>query len=276
MTVGEWVPAAATALNRVEITSANLVAQLILAHVMGRDRSWVLAHPEAEIPELAANAMLERRLQNEPFAYLVGFREFYGRRFDINRNVLIPRQDTETLVEAVLRHHRLPAEAPLRLVDIGTGSGCIGITLSLERPEWEVTLTDLSPKALDVARMNAENLGAKVQFFEGDLFEPVQGERFDVIVSNPPYIATDEVLPQEVVIYEPEMALLAGPDGADIYRRIAATATEHLSPEGRIFLEIGYRQYSLVKSIFEQAGFKFEASYRDLEAHERVLGFRAV
>lgn len=275
MTIGEWIPLAAAALNKFEVHGANLAAQLIAAHVLGKDRSWVLAHPEAPLPELAANAILERRLNEEPFAYIFGRREFYSRTYAVNRHVLIPRQDTEILIDAVLKHPNLDANKPLQVLDIGTGSGCIAITLKLERPNWDVTAIDISSEALQTAVFNAESLGAEIRFLCGDLFDPVKGEKFDLIVSNPPYIGTEEVLPQEVVLYEPAVALLAGPAGEDIYRRMAELGHRYITAHGLLFVEVGYRQAKAVRTIFEADGFQFYAAYPDLQGHQRISAFMA-
>ncbi|MBX3119988.1 MAG: peptide chain release factor N(5)-glutamine methyltransferase [Fimbriimonadaceae bacterium] len=273
MTLGEWIPQAGAALRQNGVESPTLEAQVLAAHTLGRDRSWVLAHPEAELPELAANALLERRLGHEPLAYILGYREFYGRRFAVNPSVLIPRQDTETLIEAALMHPALTSDNPLRVLDIGTGSGCIAITLKLERPLWSIAATDISPKALQSAELNAESLGAVVRLLQGDLFEPVQGETFDLIVSNPPYIGIHEELAPEVREHEPASALFGGESGDEFYRRLAREVGPHLAEGGWVFVEVGYQQAEAVRGLLEAQGMRFGQAYADIQGHQRILSF---
>src|ERR1044072_4019884 len=172
------------------IESPALEAQLLAGHVLLVDRTYVLTHPEEEFPELAGETLLQRREGQEPLAYILGEREFFGRRFRVGPGVLIPRQETETLVEAAMEQSDVQS-----VLDVGTGSGCIAITLKLERPEWEVTAVDISERALDIASDNAKLLGADVRYLLSDGFASLLGESFDLIVTNPPYVGLHEALP---------------------------------------------------------------------------------
>jgi release factor glutamine methyltransferase len=210
--------------------------------------------------------MLERRLAGEPLAYILGYREFYSRRFTANPSVLIPRQETETLVEVLLR---LTPEGG-KVIDVGTGSGCIAITAKLERPDLQVTGVDISDEALETARKNAAQLGAAVEFYISDLFESVEG-MFDVIVSNPPYVADGAMLAPEVRDHEPARALFAGPHGLAIYERIAASARPKLAPEGALILEMGDGMESQIRTCFDRRGWRMIEMRNDLGRMPRAL-----
>ncbi|MCC7230954.1 MAG: peptide chain release factor N(5)-glutamine methyltransferase [Fimbriimonadaceae bacterium] len=268
MTVQEWVREAAARLQSAGIESAKLEAQVLAAHVLNTNRTWILTHPTEEFYDLAAETLLQRREGREPLAYIVGRREFFGRMFRVRPGVLIPRQETETLLEAALASLE---SGPI--LDIGTGSGCLAITLKLERPEVNVTGLDISPIALDVASGNAESLGAEVDWVQSDLFECIRGRHFEIIVSNPPYIGIAEPLIPEVRDFEPGSALFAGKDGLDFYRRLASETAPYLAPDGRIFLEVGHEQSDAVKVLFIEHGWKHETTVRDLSGSERVVSF---
>lgn len=186
-------------------------------------------------------AQVERLMQNEPAQYIVGRAPFYGRTFTVNQNVLIPENETEELIEWVLNEH---SEAPLKVLDLGTGSGVIGITLKLERPNWSVVASDVSESALAVAELNADDLGADVSFVHSDLFTDLNNEKFDLIVSNPPYIGDDEKadMDKSVLEYVPHLALFADHQGLAIYERIFSELTSQLTPHGELFAETGYGQ----------------------------------
>ena len=246
MTLGEWIPAATERLTQAGITSSRLEAQLLAAHVLLVDRTYVLTHPEVELNELAAEGLLQRRESQEPLAYILGHREFFGRRFRVTPSVLIPRQETELLIETALEL-MVPVK---RVLDIGTGSGCIATTLKLERPDWDVWAVDISGAALQVARENAETLGAEITFRHSDLFSGLVGERFDLIVSNPPYIGVEEELPDEVRNHEPPTALFADNEGLEIYQQLVATYSDYLNEGGTIILEIGQTQGPAVANLF--------------------------
>lgn len=268
MTVQEWIQLAQLRLVAVGVASPRLEAQVLAGHVLLVDRTWLVAHPEHEFPDLAGEVLLQRRESGEPLAYLTGAREFYGRKFRVTPAVLIPRQDTETLVEAALEA-TLPNT--VRVLDIGTGSGCIAISLAIERPTWRVTGLDISPGALEVATTNAADLQAEIEWIESDLFERVQDRRFDLIVSNPPYIGRDELLSKEVRDFEPTLALFAEESGLSIYRKLAEQAHHHLTEGGLLMMEVGYQQASLVADLFHQNGWEVKEIVRDLCQIDRVV-----
>ncbi|MBX7133310.1 MAG: peptide chain release factor N(5)-glutamine methyltransferase [Fimbriimonadaceae bacterium] len=281
ISLGAWITQAAQRLERAGIESPRLEATVLAAHAFGWTRSEVLGRLFDPIPSGSEiEALLERRLQREPLAYLLGQREFYCRTFQVGPGVLIPRQETEVLVEAALE----VAPQRSRVADLGTGSGCIGITLALERPDLQVTLIDLSPDALSIARRNAEQLGAKVEIHEGDGIEffeasvsappSVGGWRhrdkaaFDLVVTNPPYVAFGDPLPPEVADHEPALALYAGEDGMAFYRRLAASSAPW------VLTEIGDGQSAAVAGVFEGHGWRLLSARNDLSGTPRVLEFR--
>lgn len=259
--------------ERESVDSARLTAEILLAHTLKTER--VKLYMDLDRPlvadELGAfRALIQQRLGGEPTQYLVGHREFYGRRFAVDARVLIPRPETELLVEAVLR--ALPKDATARALDLCTGSGCVALTLAAERPAAEVWASDLSSGALAVAVANAAVMGLteRVRFFEGDLFAPLPaGARFEVIVSNPPYIRTSELATlQREVLREPRAALDGGDDGLAIIRRIADEAHTWLVPGGRLALEIGDDEGEAVKTLLTRAGYhdvKIEQDYARLD-----------
>jgi release factor glutamine methyltransferase len=260
-----------------ERLDSRLEAELLAAFLLGRDRGWLYAHDDEPIgagTRARFEALLERRLAGQPIAYILGQREFYGRSFLVDDSVLIPRPETELLIDTALTL-ALP-ERP-RVADIGTGSGCIALTLAAERPNWSVTATDVSEQALVVARHNRARLGlADVAMRRGDLFEPLATERFDLIVANPPYVAHgDPHLEVGDVRFEPETALVAGRDGSRILRRLIAAAGSHLEPRGWLLVEHGHDQADRVRDLYSRAGFAAVESRRDLAGIERVtLGRR--
>lgn len=265
MTVAEFLELAPRRLAPVS-GSPRLDAEMLAAHALRTERAVVLAHPEAELPDLAMEALLQRRERGEPLAYIVGWREFFGRRFEVRPGVLIPRQETETVVEACLK-----LEGVRTVLDVGTGSGCIAVTLALERPDWELWAADVSEAALEIARRNTEALGAAVRFRRSDLFEAFHGRRFDLIVSNPPYVARDEELPLEVRAYEPHEALYADEAGTAVYRRLAEEAPGHLEPGGRLVVELGCRSLARVRELLETRGWRVDAVLKDLAGVGRCL-----
>jgi release factor glutamine methyltransferase len=251
---------------------ARLEARVLASHVLGVETVWLLAHDTDLLPDTKAAAfetLLTRRLAGEPVAYLLGEREFYGRPFRVTPATLIPRPETEHLVDAALA--RGPATA--RVLDIGTGSGCIAITLKLERPDWQVIAIDLSADALTVARDNATRLGADITWLPSNLFSALAGRTFDLIVSNPPYIAeADPHLGQGDVRFEPRSALTSGDDGLDAIRTIVKQAPAHLSVGGWLLLEHGWEQGEAVGRLLAEAGFEAIFLDRDLAGQTRVSG----
>ena len=257
-------------------------AEILLAHVMQRPRSYFVAWPEAQLSldeSVAFAALLARRAAGEPVAYVLGSRGFYGLDLKVSPAVLIPRPETELLVEAALE--RLPT-TPCRVADLGTGSGAIALALAnelkIERLDAQVVAVDVSPDALAVARENARKLNLAVDFRLGDWCGGLLNETFDMIVSNPPYIrADDEHLAQGDVRFEPALALASGADGLDAIRAIIACAPAHLKPGGWLLFEHGYDQAEAVAGLLRAAGLAAVESLFDLHGHARVtLGQRSV
>lgn len=257
-----------------EKREARLEARVLAAFAWNVNPAWLIAHDTdlpADVQITAFDTVLNRRLAGEPIAYLTGTREFYGRLFQVSPAVLIPRPDTELLVERALT--RIPSDRAADVLDLGTGSGCIAVTLALERPLARVTAVDRSAAALAVAQRNANILNAPVEFLNGDWFGALAARRFDLIVSNPPYIAAaDPHLTRGDVRFEPPTALAAGQDGLADLRRLIADAHAHLKPCGVLLLEHGYNQAGSVRALLQASGFAHPQSWRDLAGIERVSG----
>lgn len=249
--------------------------QALAAHGLGLSRAALLADPERTIAADDARRverLFLRRRAGEPVAYITGEREFYGLSLKITRDVLIPRPETELLVDLALDL----APAGARVLDLGTGSGAIAIAIAHESEAAEVWATDVAPAALALARENASRHGAQVRFVESDWFQALAGERFDVIVANPPYVASgDEHLDRGDLRYEPHRALLGGADGLDCIRRIVAEARTHLIAGGWLLLEHGYDQSERVRSLLGMYGYTDVQSVPDLAGISRVTGGRA-
>jgi len=261
-----------------KLDSPRLDADLLCAHLLGCDRVGIylaMDRPLTGAERDDLRALVRRRLAREPVAYLTGRKEFFGLTFAVTPDVLIPRPDTETLVEAALELTG-PADssAGLRLLDIGCGSGAIAISLAHSRPTWHVTATDLSARALAVARGNALKLKAEVEFLEGSLLEPVAGRRFDMIASNPPYIPREAVLQPEIR-HEPPGALFADDRGLALLKEILTAAPDHLEPGGHLLLEFGQDQDTLLADFAGKTGAYAEIRIlRDLAGSPRVLHAR--
>ncbi|WP_447780840.1 peptide chain release factor N(5)-glutamine methyltransferase [Stenotrophomonas riyadhensis] len=255
-------------------------AELLLLHVLDRPRSWLFAHatdPLATADQAAFEALLARRVAGEPVAYLTGRRGFWTLDLEVDPATLIPRPETELLVELALE--RLPPERTLQLADLGTGSGAIALALASERPQAQVLATDASPGALAVAARNAARHELRnVRFAEGgyDWYAPLQGARFDLIASNPPYIASDDPhLEQGDLRFEPATALSSGVDGLDDIRRIVDGGQAHLLPGGWLLIEHGWDQGAAIRALFEAVGFTDVQTVQDLEQRDRItLGQR--
>ena len=256
-----------------EASEARIEAQMLLGEALNVSRAWMIANAEEALPpELNDRflTLLQRRLGGEPVAYILGRREFYGLEFKVGPGVLIPRPDTETLVEAALQ--RIPAQSPMRVLDLGTGSGAIAIAIAVHRPLARVVAVDASPAPLDIARKNAAALGAaNLLLLHSDWFSALEHQRFEIIVSNPPYIAaTDPHLTQGDLRFEPSSALASGADGLDDIRRIIETAPEHLEAAGWLLLEHGYDQSGRVAELLKAEGFAEVGHAADLAGIERV------
>jgi release factor glutamine methyltransferase len=253
-------------------------ARLLLGHLLGRDNSWLEAHREenvtAEIAE-KLSALATRRAAGEPIAYLLGVREFYGRDFAVTPDVLIPRPETELLID--IAKEKLFASDAVRILDLGAGSGCIAVTLALELDWVRVVAVDVSPAALAVARGNARRQGAQaqVEFVESDWFAGLPPQRFDLIVANPPYVAEgDPHLTEGDLRFEPRGALTDHADGLSAIRRIVAEAPRWLAPGGWLWVEHGYDQAAAVHALLVSAGFAAIEQRRDLAGIVRVSGGR--
>ena len=274
-----WVHAAERRLEAHGVRNARLDAEVLLADVLGIDRSRLYARAAVSVGaevRTRYEQSIGRRASREPLQYIRGRQEFYSREFAVDASVLVPRAETETVVEEALRV-AASFERP-RILDVGTGSGAIAVTLALELPQARVVGTDVSQRAIACARANAERLGTadRVAMRCGDLFTPHGGDRFDVIVSNPPYVASDEIerLEPEVREYEPRVALDGGCDGLEVFRRLADASGEALEPDGALVVEIGVGQRAAVERIFAMAGYGAPRVRPDLAGIERVLTFR--
>lgn len=260
------------------LAQAGLVpldGQVLLAHVIGQSRAWLVAHRDDPLPRAQADAffaLAKRRREGEPVAHLTGTREFWGLALAVTPDVLIPRPETESLVEIALA--KIAPDRPVRVLDLGTGSGAIALALAHERPRAIVLAVDRSTAALEVARGNAQRLGlSNVEFVASDWYAAAGGERFDVIVSNPPYIeAGDPHLREGDVRFEPVTALTPGGDGLDALRTIISGAPARLAAGGWLFVEHGYDQRIAVATLLATAGFTNLVASRDLAGHWRVAG----
>jgi release factor glutamine methyltransferase len=255
---------------------ARREVQILLGHALGVSRAWLAAHRDE--PATAASAavfreLVQRRSAGEPVAYLVGRREFYGLDFRVTPDVLIPRADTETLIDAALE--KLTLHASAAVLDLGTGSGCVAIAIAHERPAASVTAVEVSAAALSIARQNAEAIGVDVAFVQAMWFERLAGRRFDLIVSNPPYVAQDDPhLQQGDLRFEPAAALVSGKDGLDDIRIIVAAAPTYLHAGGWLLFEHGYDHADASRDLLLNAGFGELISRADIAGLPRVAGGR--
>jgi release factor glutamine methyltransferase len=277
-------------LRDARVPSHALAAELLLMHSLAHDRAWLYSHPECVVEARDAQryfALLARRAGGEPTQYLTGKQEFWGLEFEVNPHVLIPRPETEHVVEVALG--RLPASRrranghqgmpgrPLRIVDVGTGSGCIAVALARELPQAQIFATDISGAALEVARRNAQRHGVadRVHFAQGDLLQgvPERGWSLDLIASNPPYVARDEAdsLTREVREHEPHAALFGGAAGTEIYARLIEQSASMLSPGGILVLELGHQGASHVRSILAHSAWAAVEIVNDLAGIPRVI-----
>jgi release factor glutamine methyltransferase len=274
-TVSALLAEASHQLACVELIEARREAQVLLGHVLGQSRAWLSGHATDQVDPSAVatfRQFVARRLSGEPVAYLVGKKEFYGLVFRVTPDVLIPRADTETLVDAALA--RMPA-AGGDVLDLGTGSGCIAIAIAHERPAARVTAVDVSSVALSIARENAAANAVNMQFLQASWFERLAGRRFDVIVSNPPYVPTgDPHLQQGDLRFEPAIALVGGDDGLACVRLIVTSAPRYLRDQGWLLFEHGHTQASDSKNLLVNAGFQDITHFQDITGVDRVTGGR--
>ncbi|MEM9277514.1 MAG: peptide chain release factor N(5)-glutamine methyltransferase [Pseudomonadota bacterium] len=275
-TVGEWLRSAGGKIKAMQSSTPELDARLLLQEATGMSASRLISMSgeRLETKSLSrVNAMLERRLDGEPVHRILGWREFYGRKFCLSGDTLVPRPETEILVEAVLEPMQDRREE-IRILDIGTGSGVIAITLAAELSNSEIVATDVSEDALATARGNAEFIGvtARTSFVHSDLFENVDA-KFDLIVSNPPYIPDREIglLQKDVQLFDPHRALAGGEDGLDFYRAIFAECRNHLTDDGAVYVEIGMGQAEDVTLIANKNGFDAVTTFPDLSGIVRVV-----
>lgn len=262
----------ASAAGRGPAATPDLDAELLLAHVFGTSRARLRSHPEDTSTDAQRQrylALIERRATGEPLAYIVGSRDFWSLRLTVTPAVLVPRPETELLVERALA---LRQEEFGRIVDLGTGSGAIALTLAHERPGWQVTATDVSEEALAIARANAESHNLKrVQFLRGSWYEPLVGRTYDLIVSNPPYVAADDpAMHDPALLHEPRGALTPGPDAMASLQAIIASAPDYLERDGWLLLEHGADQAPAVARELVARGLRHVRSHRDLAGHYRM------
>lgn len=269
LTIAEALRQAGAALGASE-------ARVLLRHALGREDAYLIARAQDALDAHARDKferLAARRSAGEPIAYLTGEREFYSLAFKVTPAVLIPRPETELLVEAALK--RVPVECGCRVLELATGSGCVAVAIALHRSRARVTATDALRDALAVARDNAARHRARVEFVESDWFAALGGRRFDLIVANPPYVAErDPCLAQGDLRFEPRAALVAGSDGLACIRLIIAQARAHLEPGGRLLFEHGYDQAGRCRALLTQAGYRDVGSHRDLAGIERVSAGR--
>ena len=265
LSVGEAVQQGTELLKTAKVEAPRLTAQVLLCHAIHQERAYLFAHPEQSLTELQwihYGRYLHQRLQGQPTQYITGVQEFYGRPFRVTPDVLIPRPETELLVETALHFCRGT------VIDVGCGSGAIAVTLALES-QARVTGTDISERAMTLARANAGSLHASVQFVLCDLLSGFGSATADVVVANPPYIRDDAKLQREVAEWEPRLALFAGADGLDVYRRLIPDAHRVLKPGGSLLLELGFDS---LPGIQELLG----SSWRNVAAHPDLAGIPRV
>lgn len=255
---------------------APIDAEVLARHVLGWDRATLLVRGREAPPAGFAerfDGLIDRRSMHEPVAQIVGHREFWGLEFEVSRDVLVPRPETELIVEVALEI--ADRDRPLDILDVGTGTGCLAIALAVEMPSARITATDISPAALAVARHNADRHGVtdRIRLLRSNLLDDVEGS-FDLIVSNPPYVPEGDVLPRDVAEYEPHQALFAGPDGLDALRRLIARAPGLLVPGASLIVEFGFGQAAAVRTLATADGWRVVEVRKDLQGVERVACLR--
>lgn len=258
---------------RLDAIDARFEAQLLLQYLLNANRAWLIAHENDTLPtdiQARFDQLVNRRADGEPIAYILGNREFYGLNLTVTAATLIPRPDTEILVDTAL--NKIPASTPLQILDLGTGTGAIALAIARQRPQTQVTAADASKAALEVAISNSKQLHIpNIHFLLSDWFNNLNDTLFDVIVSNPPYIEnTDAHLNQGDLRFEPKSALVSGADGLDDIRRIIDGCLIHLRPQGWLMLEHGYNQAAAVADLMAQTGLVNIETFKDLGGNDRV------
>ena len=259
--------------NIIKTTTAisRLDMEILLARVLAKPRSYLHSHSETTLTDeqLAQfQQYLARRQDDEPIAYILGHKEFWSLDLQVNQNVLIPRPETELLVEQVLQ--TLPADKNIKLADLGTGCGAIALAIASERPNWQIIATDISHEALQVASNNAQNLQINNIHFQQGNWCAALNNKFDIIVSNPPYIAKNDPHWQTSIKFEPKISLVAGQDGLDDIKTLIATAKNNLNANGILILEHGYQQAQQLKNLMQNHGYKDISTHKDIAANDRV------
>jgi release factor glutamine methyltransferase len=280
MNINEVLSHASVQLKKANIASAALDARLLLSHLLNKSHEYLLLNLDEVLTTDELEKFLklvDKRKEHKPIAYILGYKEFYGRTFMLNDRVLIPRPDTETLVDAVLSQLAIPNP---HILEIGCGSGCIIVSLLLEVFESSGVACDISSSALDCTIANAlkHNVDSRLEVIKSNWFNNIREEKFDIIVCNPPYISEGEthLMSRETILHEPHIALFAGDGGFADYKIIASNAAKFLKSNGELFLEIGFNQLEAVKQIFVNHKFIFENSYNDINKHNRVIKFRTM
>ena len=251
---------------------APIDAEVLARHVLGWDRATLLIRGREEPPAGFAErfqSVIQRRTRHEPVAQIVGHREFWGLEFEVTRDVLVPRPETELIVEVALEI--IDRTRQLTILDVGTGTGCLAVSLAVELPAARLTASDISPAALSVARRNAERhrVADRMRFIQSNLLDGVEGP-FDLIVSNPPYVPSGDKLPRDVEEYEPHQALFSGPDGLDALRLLIANGSGYLTSGGSLLVEFGFGQANAVRALATAAGWRSISIRADLQGIERV------
>lgn len=276
--IGEALRRASLFLSQKGLSQPRRDAEQILTVLLDRPLTFLVSHPETPLTDQQLHAfdeLVRRRGEHYPLQYLRGYQEFYGRDFRVTPSVLIPRPETEILIETALR--LLESRRQPRVLDIGTGSGCIAVTLACERPDLELVATDISSGALELARENARRLGParQISFKLGALFEPVAGESFDLVISNPPYVAdNDSQVEQQVSRWEPAEAVFAGPTGLEVITALLHEIPDYLVSDGRLIIEIGHGQADKLSRLGEVSGMLCCETVSDLAGVTRVAVFR--
>jgi len=269
--------ALSNAITRLKPSSdtAQTDAEILLAHTLNKSRSFLYSHPETTLNPTeytSFEASVEQRVKGQPIAYLIGYREFWSLKLHITKDTLIPRPETELLVTLAL--DLLKNEKSINILDLGTGSGAIALSIAKERPNWQVYAADVSQSALDVAKHNLSTLAlSNVQLCQSDWFSSLPRQQFHAIVSNPPYIANhDPHLIQGDLRFEPSLALVSGKEGLDAIHHLIKTSYNQLLPGGLLLLEHGFEQKNAIKTLLSEYGYKQLQCWQDMQGHDRVSG----